>query len=525
MVVASVIIVVTSGTRRIFFFPCVGALFLYLCHSPMVAAKREASIEFFRIQGIREFPEATEPGAIQYACGPIGQLGPYFDERGLRLDQRLVRPRGAHPTCHIYYEPTIPGFQASTEDRPIRGFLANVHPQSFVLGLRPAGDSLSIVQRVFENLSEPRPIDIRINEHYDSSHWPVAIERHFRHLAPMVRTVSTPGLDTHPWAQDFVKSGAANGVLKILVPRRIFEGRGEDGEIHRPLLEGLRGDAYVRSKLSWEGGDLIFVNHPREPGRRIMVYGGAAKSYWGAELPPEDYEWILKTEFGADVGVGLLDAAAHVDFAVSFLPDRPTALVAQSVRENRAIAMSILDALERLWGEAAPAGLGLLRIAVSEAFLSLEADSFDAVTAIAAVREAGSRTLPPISPELAAALDNYVAERCSDSPLTCFDNVDANRAMLAHDPALARKAADLGLDTELYQRVPNQTAQPAGGSVARRSAVASPSARSDSTKIRTARVPRGAVPASVRGGSRFNLARSGLHEPAGCRSSVVCSYL
>lgn len=155
----------------------------------------------------------------------------------------------------------------------------------------------------------------------------------FPHTRHNIAIQPTPGINTHPWAQDYIKSGSVNGELRILVPRRIFEGRQEDGEIHQPLLDGLRGERFVRSKLSWEGGDLLFVKHPQAPATNILVYGGSARAYWGAELPTEDYEWVLKTEFGADVGVGLPEASAHIDYIFSFLPGEPVVLVSQAVRQ------------------------------------------------------------------------------------------------------------------------------------------------------------------------------------------------
>jgi hypothetical protein len=413
-------------------------------------------VEFVRIHGLHEFAESTEPGAMQYACASKAELCSYFERHNLRFDAKLVRPYEGRETCHIYYEPTLKGFRASTEDRPIRGIIANADPSAFVVRHKPAGDGFSIIKHVLARLQDPITVDLRVNEHYDSSSWPAALKFHFGELQHTVDVLPTSGINNHPWAQDFVKSGAVDGELKILVPRRIFEGREADGEIHRPMLEGLQGDPFVRSKLSWEGGDLIVARDPRDHDRRILVHGGAALGYWGADLPPEDYEWVLMTEFGAEIGIGLHNSASHIDFVFSFLPNEPTALVAEAVRANGSVAGAIVDALQRFWGSSAPESLQLLKMSVEDLFRSPGCDTLAIRQQIDALRAESARMRPPISRGLSQALDNYVAAHCPDQPNTCFDNVVANRKMLESDGELARQAADLAVESTLYERLPSQ---------------------------------------------------------------------
>ncbi len=350
----------------------------------------QASVELLLIPEVREFPEATEPGVIRYACADsTTALKAFFAQNGLAFHEKLVRPHQGRPICHIHYEPTVRGFRASTEDRPIRALYGAVDPMRFIADRAPNGESLDVIQFVLAKLPRPLRVELRVNERFDESHWPAALERHFPGTHHDVGLLETAGVGTHPWAQDYIKSGSVDGELKILVPRRIFEGRGEDGELHRPMLEGLQGEEFVRSKLSWEGGDLLFAKDPRDPSRLLMVYGNAAMAYWGEDLPKEDYEYVLASEFGADIAMPILGTAAHVDFLVSFLPGgsgKPVALVSRPVRDNSAILQAALSELFALYGGAPPPGLVRLRTLLHERETSPESDAESAVQDIQVLR-------------------------------------------------------------------------------------------------------------------------------------------
>lgn len=415
-----------------------------------------AEVELLRIEGVREFKEATEPGAVQYACGSAADLARFFAERDLAFDPQLLGPRRGRESCHVFYEPTLPGFRAATEDRPITKLLANIDAQVLVLGALSAGDSVGVVEAVLRRLQRTIPLEVRINQHYDSAYWPKALSGRYGERASWITSRGTPGVDTHPWAQDFVKSGSVDGKLRVLVPRRLFEGREEDGELHRPMLEGFDGEPYVRSKLSWEGGDLLFVRTPREPDKTLMVYGGAQAEYWGRDLPAGECEWVLKTEFGADEALGVVDAMAHVDFVAAFLPDRPTALVAQPIYGDPAIARSIVGALGDFWGASAPKAFQALRMEIERLAGSESADTGEAKRLIEEVRQIAPSVAAPLDSHLARDMDSYVAQHCPDKPESCFDNLEANRKMLETNPDLARRAADLGISNELFERLPLQ---------------------------------------------------------------------
>ncbi len=83
----------------------------------------------------------------------------------------------------------------------------------------------------------------------------------------------------------------------------------------------------MRSRLSWEGGDLQFTRDPRDPRRLVLYYGSFAKPYWAETLTQGEFEYVLGLEFGADRAVDLGGLFPHVDYFVSFLPRAGVALV------------------------------------------------------------------------------------------------------------------------------------------------------------------------------------------------------
>ncbi len=81
----------------------------------------------------KDFPEAADKGALQSLCGENEEeLAAYFEYRNMPFDPELVVARGDQK-CHIWYEPTIPGFRADPEDSPIQGLMFDVHTLSFFI--------------------------------------------------------------------------------------------------------------------------------------------------------------------------------------------------------------------------------------------------------------------------------------------------------------------------------------------------------------------------------------------------------
>ena len=400
------------------------------------------------IEGVREFPEATEPRAIQYACSSDRDLlTAFFSQRGLRFEPQLVRRRQKDPFCHIYYEPTVRGFRASPEDGTVSDLFAAVDPISFVVKRKPTGDSLDVIKAVLKGL--PQPIDVTISspQQFEAEYWPGALEHHFPNTRHRITILRSEAHTTHPWAQDYVKAGVSNGKRVILTPRRLFEGRSADGDTFRPLLDAFRDGPFARSKLSWEGGDLQFAAHPKDPQRLLLFYGASAKTYWGQELDHRDYEHVLRSEFGADDAVDLARLGPHADYLVTVLPADKVALIAWPVLEDYSLASAAANELVRLFGRRTPSQLQqVARIFAGPRNTTIE-DPASVLRLTAALRQ----TLPDVPGEqdeqLSADQIAYVSKNCPADPVACFSG-EGGRKLLREDPELWRRSADATADQE-----------------------------------------------------------------------------
>ena len=83
----------------------------------------------------------------------------------------------------------------------------------------------------------------------------------------------------------------------------------------------------------------------------MLVYRDAARGYGGEHLDDDEYEYVLKREFGADSAIDLSEIVPHVDYFVSFLPAARTALVAQPLIGSREVAHA---AASRGWRAMSP---------------------------------------------------------------------------------------------------------------------------------------------------------------------------
>src|SRR5262249_54701179 len=154
---------------------------------------------------------------------------------------------------------------------------------------------------------------------HDEKFYEAAKEFHFKNSVHHI-VLRNSHTDADNWPQDYLKSGSSKGERKILLPHRLYEGNRDYGELYEPLLDGLNEQRFVRSKLSWEGGDLQFVLDPKNPRKTILFYGKSGRAYWGQALTTEEYAYVLKLEFGADYAVDLSDFVSHADYLVSFIP-------------------------------------------------------------------------------------------------------------------------------------------------------------------------------------------------------------
>lgn len=441
---------VNPGRNRVpkFIFPLLASAALSLL-VPFAFGQTAAheGVQLIPIEGVREFPEATEPRAIQYACASDRALLPaFFSARGLNFEPQLVRRRNGYPFCHIYYEPTVPGYRASPEDGTISELFTAVDPISFVVGRKPTGDSLDVIKAVLARLPQPIGVTISSPELFEAEYWPNALERHFSNTRHRITMLRSEANTTHPWAQDYVKAGVANGKRVILTPRRLFEGRSADGDIFRPLLDAFRDGPFARSKLSWEGGDLQFATHPKDATKLLLFFGASARTYWGHELDPRDYEYVLRTEFGADDAIDLTRFGPHADYLVTALPADNIALIAWPVIEDYTLAKAAVAELIRIFQRRAPSQLQqLARILANPQALTEDPQ------AVLHITMSLSRTLPELSGEqddqLSADQIAYVSKNCPDDPVACFSGEGA-RKLLRADPELWRRSADATADQE-----------------------------------------------------------------------------
>ena len=413
-------------------------------------ASAHAEVTFLPVVSEFSFPDATAPDAIQYACAQTSsELERYFEQKRLRFLSALLAPRGEYPACHIYYEPTVPGYRALPDNRPVQGLYVAVDPMSFIVARKPVGDSLSIAKQILPQLGRPVDVTISVAGNFDRALWPGALKFHFGESKHRFQVRQSGAISSHPWAQDHQKAGEVDGRLRILVPRRLYEGRREDGAVFGPMLDKLNDPGFARSKLAWEGGDIQFVRDPKTPSRLILVHGGVGRYYWGTGLTPEETQYVLMTEFGADAAIDLTAASVHADFVAAFLPADGVALVSQSVGDDPRLFRAAASILDRLCGaQPPPALLDLQR------FLSTWND--DLAGSAGAIRgllrgleKAFASYAYPEDPVIEAQLTEYVAAHCGGNPETCFQG-DAKNRMHALVPDLLRRSTEQSADIGLF---------------------------------------------------------------------------
>jgi hypothetical protein len=224
---------------------------------------------------------------------------------------------------------------------------------------------------------------------------------------------------------------------QALVTRLAFEGRMRDGALMKPMLDSLEAGRFERSKLSWEGGDLQFILSPNDSRRLILIYGKSARRYWGAQLTPAEYEYVLKLEFGADEAADLSDVTSHVDYFVNFLPEDHIALVSQPERENFEIARAAARVLADHYRLVRQAEVSELERLLSDKERALGRDLQTIRTILGAIA-AKSRNWPiPFDAGVAERLHAYVESACSGNSMDCASSDQIGR-LLAREPALLR---------------------------------------------------------------------------------------
>lgn len=389
------------------------------------------------------YADAAAPGAIQRVCAEAEEdLPPYFHARGAPYSAALVRTQD-RMRCHVFYEPTAPGFRASAEDAAVSELIFGLDAAAFLSqrGTMP-GDGLDVAKQILPELDRPIQVTLGMASGADT-HYAAALRYHFPKSIHTFRLQRHPTDEYDPWAQDYLKAGRIGAESRILVTRQGFEGRQSMGAEIRPLLDSYRGPRYVRSKLSWEGGDLQFAMHPMQPGKLVMFYGTSAKRYWGDGLSRGEFEYILLREFGADVAAYMGDIAPHVDYLMTVLPAGRKVLVSEPVCGDKRLAMAALDLLERRTeGVSAPA--------VSELRALLTASNGDAGRAVEWVRRAKQLQRnwhrPPQREKL-EKVEAYLAANCPGDERKCLQNGGMAR-MLSEHPEILRAWAETAAETQ-----------------------------------------------------------------------------
>ena len=324
-------------------------------------------IQIERLDADSGFPDAAAPGSLRRVCAETeDSLREFFQERGAPFDPGLVHSRGRK--CHIDFVPTVPGFRADPEDRPIQELFVNVAGLSFLARRAEVlGDSLDVSKALVERLPQGVRITLGTQQQLAARWFEEAIAFHYGDRRGQISWRKNRVASQYtPWVQDYLKSGRAGSVQRILVTRHLFEGRREEATHFRPMLDALQEGRFARSKLSWEGGDLLFVNHPRNPDRLVLFFGDSAKAYWGKSLNREEYAYVLRREFGADLSVDLSGLVPHIDYFVAFLPADRIAVVAQPMAGSRELAEAAAGALEERFAGEPPATLRGLRLMLAQ---------------------------------------------------------------------------------------------------------------------------------------------------------------
>jgi hypothetical protein len=346
--------------------PCWVAASVALALGP---GRGAADVAFEPVPASQHYSDAAEPGALQRACSASrAELEAFFRRDGVPFRDDLVQRAGGL-ACHIHYRPTVPGFRAAPEDDPVTELVFDADPILYLaVGPGNGGDAVGAMTEVLRGIRRPLKAGILMPGTPDSPPFERATLARFGGTPHRVTPLARGTERSFWWIQDAFKFGHAPRGPTLLVPRRLFEGRPENGEATEALLAGLgRQDRAVRSRLSWEGGDLQLTRDPRDTRRLVLHHGGSAKPYWGEALTTGELEYVLALELGADEVVDLGGLAPHVDYFAAFLPRDKTVLVSLPVSGDAAISRAAADALSREIGEPEPPSLAELRRLLSTA--------------------------------------------------------------------------------------------------------------------------------------------------------------
>jgi hypothetical protein len=354
--------------------------------------------------------DAVEPGALRLACAADeGELTKLFASEGLRFQRELLRHEAGR-VCHLFYRPTVAGFRASPDDEPLTGLAFDTDPVLYLAaGSRNFGEPVGVMREILQRIPRPLAVAVLIHRVHDAAAYDDATRRLFGSSPHRITLLDRGAPRTFWWVQDWMKAGASGGHPTVLVPRRILEGKPENAEAFAPMLDrfALR-EGVLRSRLSWEGGDLQVTRDPRDPRRLVLFCGSFAKPYWAETLTAAEYEYVLETELGADRAVDLSGLAPHVDYFVSFVPQAHLALASVPVAGDLDVARAVLQALLSRFEGRAPQPLLELR----DALASPKADLDRARAALVRARGESPQWQLAVDPMLPERMRSLVARAC-----------------------------------------------------------------------------------------------------------------
>lgn len=407
------------------------------------------------------YPDAAAPGAIQWACSGDRQvIAEFFAQKGRPFSAELVRTMDGS-SCHIYYEPTLPGFRAAAEDLPVSKLFFNVDTLAFFAGRNtPSGDSLDVAGAILEHTSRPLDVVLSLSVVPSEGVFRSSLAKHFRSSAahtPLhnIRPHASPSRgELAPWMQDFLKAGHRDRQERILVTRRAFEGRADHAQKLDEMLTSFRDPVFEHSKLSWEGGDVQFAYHPKDHGKLVMFYGTSMKQYWGEALTREELEFVLRQEFGADEAVYMDDVTPHVDYLLSLIPESNTALVSTPVCGDVKVARAAVDALIQHYGTAVPAELHRLSTLIPFSAKPLSKVP-ELQSALGSAITAKRTWRAPRDPAVEGRIVDFVKLHCPGDPAACIAPQRLPQ-WLEQEPELLRQWVEIGAKVRLTELMNNR---------------------------------------------------------------------
>ncbi len=413
-------------------------------------------VTFVPVQVSSRFAAAIADGALSYACAPFSQyLADFFKARSLPFEASLLR-KDEHGSCHIFYEPSLRGFGASPVNAPAAELFFNIDALALLTG-RPEkiGDSLDIAREILSEVKRPLAVTLNVGIPGHEAYYERALRLRFGACADRFTLHHVPLGKVDPWIQDFMKSGQFGSARKILISRRAFEGNPENGAAFQPMLDSFPEPEFVRSKLSFEGGDLAFVRDPIDR-RLTMFYGTSAQEYWGAGLTRDEFEYVLKLEFGAAKAIYAGGVTPHVDYHLKFLRTGRIALLAEPVSGNLQLARAALAILLRSYPEPRPAQLtGLARI-LSPAGDVLRPNAGQIIEATRRASAAPGLWKVQVSDQTRRQIDDFVRQHCPANPLACVQGENLSNMLDDHPDILAhwvRSGTSLNMQDKLALRL------------------------------------------------------------------------